>query len=291
MAIRMTKYGPQSYKDEPFQKPSTYIEPTPKTPDIIIPEGTNSAAEYIRNREKLAAYTGATSKQAGFSMIAGEQALTEAALKERAAQKALEEGAPLAEKQAEELAAIDALKVNQTPLTTAERNAAAGQAFKESIAANLGISSELASLVSPLSNVPIVQQAIGVIATTSIAGISLSTLFNPASGNIKNLQGDISDNVAEARRITMAATSKGANVQQAIQSLNLLEESTRFKYNAAEKSLSESPKDVREGLDLVDEMSRNLRSIVENRQALERYALTGDANAVLSYLGTDTTSQ
>jgi hypothetical protein len=193
----------------------------------------------------------------------------------------------LAEKQQKELEAIDALKGNEKPLTTAQRNAAAGKAVQESMAANLGISPELASAVTPLANLPITQQAIGIIATTGIAGVSLSTLFSPASGNIKQLQGDISNNVAESTRIARAATSKGANVKQAIKSLVALEESTRFKYNAAKQSLRESPKDVREGLDLQDEMSRNLRVMVENRQALERYAVTGDPKEVLLDLGTE----
>lgn len=270
----------------PMPLPKGYGNTADQIPnDVIIPEGANTAAEYIRDREKLAAMSGVSSKMAGYAMIGNQQALTEQALKERAAQKAQEEGIPLAKKQAEELAAIDSLKNNQKELSTYERNVQAGIAFTKSLGANIGMevgetSPAMEGILSPL------YAATGLIATTGIQGISLSTLFSPASGNIKNLQGDVSDNVAEAKRIATAATSSGSNVQQAIQSLTLLEESTRFKYQAAEKSLSESPKDVREGLDLADEMSRNLRTIVEYRQALERYTLTGDRDAVLFYIGT-----
>lgn len=188
----------------------------------------------------------------------------------------------LADKQLQELQAIDALKNNQQqPLSTYERNVQAGIAFEKSVQANLGIDNP--NYPTPTTGLGgAINAAVGVVATTNIAGVSLSSLFNPASGNIKQLQGDISDNVAESTRIMRAAGSKGADIQQAINSIRLLEDSTRFKYNAAEASLRESPKDVREGLDLVDEMSRNLRVITENRQALERYALTGNQKEVLA---------
>jgi len=226
--------------------------------------------------------TGTTSKTAGFMMIEGQQALTEKNLAERA--KVGEEA--LAAKQAEELRLIDSLQNNKEPLSTYERNVQAGIALSKSIGSNLGMEVGPTNPNMEKGVQGAIYAATGVLATTSIAGVSLSTLFNPASGNIKNLQSDISNNVAEAKRIATAATSKGANIQQAIQSITKLEESTRFKYSAAEKSLSESPKDVREGLDLVDEMSMNLRTIIEYRQALERYSLTGDTNEVLFYLGT-----
>ncbi|MFA5037482.1 MAG: hypothetical protein WC479_09950 [Candidatus Izemoplasmatales bacterium] len=191
----------------------------------------------------------------------------------------------LAAKQQAELQQIDLLKNNKEPLTTYERNVDAGLAFERSIASNLGIKIP-DNLEAPTGVGSLIYAARGVLATTGIAGFSLSTLFNPASGNIKQLQGDISNNVSESKRITSVAISKGANLQQAIDSLNILEQSTRFKYNAAQVSLRESPKDVREGLDLQDEMSRNLRMLVENRQLLERYALTGDPNEVLLWQGT-----
>jgi hypothetical protein len=190
----------------------------------------------------------------------------------------------LAAKQQQELQQIDLLKGNEKPLTTYERNVEAGIAMARSVQANLGVNNpnypEYREGVGGAINA-----AIGVVATTSLFGISLSTLFNPASGNIKQLQGDITNNVAESKRITTAAISKGANLQQALDSLIKLEESTRFKYNAAQVSLRESPKDVREGLDLQDEMSRNLRIMTENRQLLERYALTGDPKEVLLWQG------
>jgi hypothetical protein len=191
----------------------------------------------------------------------------------------------LAQQQQAELQQIDLLKNNEEPLTTYERNVQAGLALERSLASNLGIKIP-DNLETPTGIGSLIYAARGVLATTGIAGFSLSTLFNPASGNIKQLQGDISNNVAESKRITSVAISKGANLQQAIDSLNLLEQSTRFKYNAAQVSLRESPKDVREGLDLQDEMSRNLRMLVENRQLLERYALTGDPNEVLLWQGT-----
>jgi anthranilate/para-aminobenzoate synthase component I len=50
-------------------------------------------------------------------------------------------------------------------------------------------------------------------------------------------------------------------------------------------SLRNSPKDIREGLDLVDSMSRDLRNVIENRQALERYLLTRDPNEIMLLSG------
>ena len=194
----------------------------------------------------------------------------------------------LAVKQKQELQEIDLLKQNQEqPKTQLERNAAAGLAFVGSIESNLGIKNPIgADSVNPqaFGISKQVAGAIGVLSTTGIAGISLSTLFSPSSENIKNTQGDIQKNVAESTRILRAATSRGANIQQALKSQQLLEDSIRLKYIGAQQQLRISPKDIRGGLDLLDDMSRDLRIVVENRQALERFSLTGDPTEVL-FLG------
>jgi hypothetical protein len=190
----------------------------------------------------------------------------------------------LEKRQVEESQQLDALTTPTPPLSTLERNVEAGRAFGKSLGSNIGLGSDVGQPNDAIDRA--VFAAIGVVSTTGIAGVSISTLFSPASGNVKNLQGDINENVVESTRITRAALSKGANLQQAISSTKKLEDSIRFKYAAAEQSLKESPKDIREGLDLADDMSRDLRIAVENRQVLERYALTGDPTEALLLLGT-----
>jgi len=264
----------------------------PKPKRFRTPEEEKRVQEAqadIKEREKLASRQGISSKEAAERLAPQVKAREEEKAKVRMGEQLQQPMADLAQRQLAELQNVDLLKTNIKPLTTAERNVAAGKAFVESAAANIGAEVQPGRL-ERIENLPggkTAMGALGFIATTNIAGISLSSLFNPASANIQNLQSDVSKNVAESTRIARAAGSKGADINQAIQSITKLEESTRFKYNAAAISLRESPKDVREGLDLQDDMSRDLRVIIENKQALERFRLTGDINQVLS-LGTGT---
>jgi hypothetical protein len=123
---------------------------------------------------------------------------------------------------------------------------------------------------------------------TRIMGFSAGDLFSKSNqGNIKNIEGDVSDMLKESKRIATAATSKGADLQQAISSLNKIEEGITSRYADANMALQASPADVAEGLDFVDDLSYSLRAVTEQRQALERYALTGDPNEVLLLVGTE----
>jgi len=205
----------------------------------------------------------------------------------------------LATKQKTELQNIANLNTNQQPLSVVDRNAAAGIATINSLGENLGLKSsidpnninaELKKDFGALSFIPKAGlSALGFISGTSIKGISISSLFSSEQANIDNLQGDINKNVQEARRISTAATSKGADVQEAIKSLKRLEESIEFKYDLANQSLRNDPRDIKNGLDLMDDMSYSLTTVIEQRQALERYALTGDPNEVIGLIGYDTT--
>jgi len=207
----------------------------------------------------------------------------------------------LAQRQKEELQSISNLNTNKAPLSVVDRNAAAGIATINSIGANLGLNSNLDPnkineyLKEDFGSLSFIPKAglsvLGFASGTSIKGISISSLFSSEQASIDNLQGDINKNVQEARRISTAATSKGANVQEAIKSLNKLEESIQFKYDLANQALKNDPRDIKNGLDLMDDMSYSLTTVVEQRQALERYALTGDPNEVLSLVGTVTDTE
>lgn len=206
------------------------------------------------------------------------------------------EAAALALRQQQESQAITALNTNAPQLSVKERNVQAGLATLSSISQTLGggvINPQGAQAVGALEQqygVPPVATAgltvLGKVTGTRIMGFSLSDLFSKSNqGNIKNLQGDASKMTSEARNIAIAATSKGANVQEAIVSLNQLEEAVRSRYADAQIALAASPADIAEGLSLSEDLSYNLRSIVEQRQALERYQLTGNKNEVLLMTG------
>ena len=81
------------------------------------------------------------------------------------------------------------------------------------------------------------------------------------------------------------ATSKGADVQEALKSLRKTEEKVRSRYNQAMQNLRQSPKDVREGLDFADDMLTDLTIVQGYRQQLERYALTLDPTEIMNTTG------
>lgn len=144
------------------------------------------------------------------------------------------------------------------------------------------------------SNFPFMRGAgvvMGYVQTLDIAGISLSTIFNPASKNVKNLQGDAAELTMASEKVMRNVITRGANIDQSIQTLRILEEGVRIRYADANKSLKESPQDIAEGLDLYDAMSRDLIYIVGARQVLERYKLTGDTSELLNYVNTGATAE
>ena len=201
------------------------------------------------------------------------------------------ESIALALKQQQEIQNIDLLKSNAPQPSVAQRNVQAGMAAVNAISQTFG--GEAKSLEEQQANIEqfgaaavpakILLTTLGKATSTKVVGFSISDLFSKSNqGNIKNLQGDASDMLAEAKRITTAATSKGSDVQQAINSLNLIEEGILSRYADAEIALSASPADIAEGLDLTEDLSFSLRAVTEQRQALERYQLTGDVNQVLA---------
>jgi hypothetical protein len=196
----------------------------------------------------------------------------------------------LAQQQTEELRKLDELKQNTPQLSTSQRNQAAGLSVISSLGdlAGIDLGVNPTEDIKDLEHTSVIKAgmgALGVLATTGIKGVSLSSIFAPTSSNINNLERDASEMTAESKRIATAALSRGADVQQAIESQRLLEEGIRMRYQDAMMSLRNSPKDIREGLDLVDSMSRDLRNVIENRQALERYLLTRDPNEIMLLSG------
>lgn len=258
------------------------------------------ADEFIRRREKLesrasggGAITGAVREQAE-SQLRGEiGGINDAdsikrTVAEVQATKAEAERLGTAQLQEREDIKKESEAFNIPELTSVQKNTAAGQATLKAMGETLGINLGKTSLEK--GEIPSGEPftaVLGFIGGTSIKGVSLGGLFTSSeSATIDTLNSDISKNTAEARRISQAATSKGANVQEAIKSLRILEDSVRDKYNKAQKALMKSPKDIKNGLDLADDISYSLTSLMEQRQALERYKLTGNPSEVLLLVGT-----
>lgn len=197
-------------------------------------------------------------------------------------------------KQEAELKKIDEMKSLEPQLSIPERNTASGIAALDALIGTVGAEPsgiKPGDIASNFKGGSAVETGLGVVGKIANINIPVIGSFNNMfaktnSGNIKNLNADVGRNVAEATRITRAATSKGANIQNAIVSLNVLESSIRSKYADAQMALKVSPVDIAEGLDLADDMSFSLRAVTEQRQALERYQLTGDVNQVLLTVGT-----
>lgn len=278
-----------------------------KKKKVLTPEEEKRIAEgasFIQQREKAAAQAGGGVQG---NRIAAQQMTQQEQIKQQApdlfstqqiplqqSQTALEQTQQqidqLAGKQNVERqlsnAEIDRINAQRKDLTSSERLTAAGQATIGSIASGIfgatpknptgGV--DIAPGINQASELAL--KAVGAIAGTRIAGISISSLFD-TGGNVKELRGDVVDNVKESRRISIAATTKGADVQTAISENIKLEESIRAKFNAAMFSLRTSPGDIKDGLNLADEMSAALKTVQENRWALERFALTGDPSQML----------
>lgn len=189
-------------------------------------------------------------------------------------------------KQQKEIQAIDALKSSKPQLTVVQRNVQSGIAAANAIGETFGQpAKDINTQDVPL--LPAVGLTIlGKLVSQEIAGFSISEIFSKSnSGNIKNSKDSAKAMVTESNKITRAATSKGADVQQAIKSATILEEGIRSRYEDALNSLRSAPKEVAEGLDLIDDMSRDLRIAVENKHMLQRYQLTGDPSEILHSLG------
>jgi len=196
-------------------------------------------------------------------------------------------------KQQEELNKVEAIRDLKPQLSVPERNVQAGVGAVNAISQTLG--ERAVPLNKATQNMeegnplvtPIIKGGLTVLGkavSTKILGFSIEQIFSKSNhGNIKALQGDANKMVSEAKRITTAATSKGADVQRSIKSLRQIEEGIRARYLDAQISLSASPSDIAEGLNLEDDLSYSLRSVIEQRQALERYLITGDINQVLMY--------
>jgi hypothetical protein len=249
--------------------------------------------EYSGIKNKTGAYQSSQSDisaEADRRIIANER---EAAIQKEVSARAppaSPEQTALFEKQQQEIAAIDALKSNAPQLTVAQRNVESGKATMNALVQTLGIDQNKIDAANARRNDNVATNLgytfIGKVTTLGGRWGSLSNLFSKSNqGNIKNLQGDVSDMITEGTRISRAATSRGADVQTAINSLTKLEEGVRSRYADAITALSASPQDVAEGLDFADDISRDLRIITEQRQALERYQLTGDVNQVLLLVG------
>jgi hypothetical protein len=209
------------------------------------------------------------------------------------------EALALAQRQQAEGRAITEMNTPEAQLSVKERNVQAGLASLSSISQTLGLGGQTIPLevsqgigtleekgVPGATAASMGLTALGKVVNVKIAGFSINDLFSKSNqGNIKNLQGDASKMTREVTRISRAATTKGANVQEAIISMNKLEEGVRSRYADAEMALTASPSDVAEGLSLSEDLSYNLRTIVEQRQALERYQLIGDPKEVLLMVG------
>lgn len=132
---------------------------------------------------------------------------------------------------------------------------------------------------------------VGAFTTAGIGEFRLATAVSSNyRGNIRNLQSDSGNLVSESNKIlqqtlTRSSNRPSANLQQSIESQEKIESAVRQRYLDAMESLKRSPTDIAQGLDLTDSMSRDLRIVVENRQMLERYKLTGNPQEIITYLG------
>ncbi len=174
----------------------------------------------------------------------------------------------------------------------ADRNAAAGVASYNAFLENFGLSKNVDPSKAVKGMNPFAKTlfgGIGLATATSIAGVSVSTLFSARQRNIDNLLSDVKQQKGELKDTARFATSKGADLGSAIAHVSLLEDSIRFKYNEAMMGLRANPRDIQSGLDMVEDMSRDLNYAKLTREALERFQLTGDPRETLFLVGTDLT--
>lgn len=207
-----------------------------------------------------------------------------------------EEMSVLEEKQALEQQQLREELPSQEQLGIRERDIAAGASTIGAVFAALGIADERAMRVMTAEEMAGLSEKaknelinVGKIATFGFKGFSLSKLID-TSGNLGNMRGDARaalklSNAQLAYALTRSANRPRSNTQEALLNCIQQEEAIRMSYNQAITALSTSPEDVRDGLDLTEEMRTALGMAMQNRQMVERFALTNDPTELLGAIG------
>ena len=282
---------PPVEQQQPEQKPEGYGKPIQVTqPEAIRDEETGKVTGVRLPNGKTMVGVGTKEAKAQAENYTEKRTLPTGAIEATAGGQARQQQIQLRaleQQQAGSNAQFNAQveAANQPELTSSQRATASGISAAGAIAARLGLQQPVrANTPEELNAIPfttkVTLQALGTLTGTSFAGLSLSKLFD-TSGTLKNQKEDVSKNVAAARFITSQATSKGANIQDALHSLRQLEEGTNAKYNAAIISLRTSPAEIKNGEDLSEDINLNLGKIRAYKQSLERYAITGQKDLTL----------
>lgn len=265
-------------------------------PQIIRDEETGRKTGLVLPGGK--SFLGINEKEVN-ALATGKQAERGGALAELEKGRQEEEAlSQLEQEQAKELSKIDALKSLQDQQDTATRLAQAG--LLTTAQALNAISFGIADIqggtdvrnVEDFGPLKGVFSVIGRASNVEVFGFSIQDLGlgSAASANVKNLQSDSSKIVTESQNILRTALTRSpsrpkSNIYQGIESQRLLEAEVNSRYNNALISLKESPKDISAGLDLYDAMSSDLRVVAENRQMMERFAVTGDPQEIINAMG------
>ena len=251
-----------------------------------------------RNPEKAKAEASARLQAQGSVLSQVPVSAEEARAKQAEAKDVESQAQELQKKQSQEIAQLDALKNFEPQADALTRMARAGL-VPIAGAANI-IGKGLRSLGIPFKEqsvkrteealpgpaklpAAVVGKAVNI--NVPLVGSIADVFYSTNRKNIGILQADAKDNLGEGARIFREAISQGGDVQQTINRLQKLEEGMRLKYSDAEKSLGASPEDLANGLDLYDDMSRDISVITSYRHILERYAITGDKGQALINLG------
>ena len=182
------------------------------------------------------------------------------------------DAANLAKQQSEELKKVQTSTLDSPEILKSQldRNAAAGIAAGNAALANFGLSGNVNPSLAVKNESPIIKvplAIIGLLAGTNIGGFSLSTLFSSSQRSGDNIKRDIAENRGNAKEVATFASSKGADINDAIATLKVLEESTNLKYNQLATNLRDNPRDIQSGLDYMDSAVRDKEYILKLRQA------------------------
>ena len=125
---------------------------------------------------------------------------------------------------------------------------------------------------------------VGIASDVEFLGFELKDLWEDRTA-IDSLASD-SKELRQVTEATLRGARDSKNFAAAIGQLDYIEEIIRHKYSNAMRLARDDPSSLKEGLDLTDDLFRDLNRIAVDRQIMQRAQITGDAselNARLAY--------